>query len=101
MIVVPGAQQSAANQVVYLPFLSGQTGIFRRGCCGNDGVVIRDLGIVNEPPPQWALPGAGRKVGLIQCRDRLDDPRQRYRRILRQMPAVGSRFENDPTAAAL
>jgi hypothetical protein len=34
-------------------------------------VVIRNLGIVNEPPSEWALPGSGRKLGPIGRRDRL------------------------------
>ena len=56
--------------------------------------MISDLGIVDEPPSQRALPAAGRKVCVIGRRDRLDNPRQRYRRILRQMPAVGARVAN-------
>ena len=54
-------------------------------------MVIGDLGIVDEPPSQRTLPGAGRQVLPIGRRDRLDDPRQRGRHILRQVPAVGAR----------
>lgn len=53
-------------------------------------MVISDRGIVDEPPAQRALAGAGRKVCLIGRRDRLDDPRQRYRYILRQMPSIAN-----------
>ena len=91
VIVMPGTQQAAANQVVDPAFLTRQPGLLRRRRRRNDGVVISDLGIVDEPPSQRTLPRTGRKMRLIGNRDRLDDLRQRGRHILRQMSAVRSR----------
>ena len=71
MIVVPGAQQAAADQIVDLALVGGEIAALGRGRGGDDGVVVGDLGIVDEAPSQRTLAGAGRQMLAIRRLDRL------------------------------
>ena len=95
MIVLPGAEQAPADQVVDLALVVRQAGLPERYCGWNDGVVIGHLGIVNEPSPQGALARAGRQVVTIRTFDILDDRWQRRHHILREVPAVRARIANE------
>ena len=55
-------------------------------------MVVGHLRVVDEPPPERALARARRQVLAVRRRDRFDDPRQRARHVLREMPAVGARI---------
>src|ERR1019366_4095843 len=50
VVVVPGAEQAAADQVVDLVFVRRRAGLFARRGGGNDGVMVGDLGVVDEAP---------------------------------------------------
>ncbi len=92
VVVVPGAQQAAADQVVDLALVRRERRALGRGGGGDDGVVVGDLGIVHEAAAQRTLAGAGRKLLAIRRGDGLDDARQGLRHVLREVPAVGARI---------
>ena len=55
MILMPAAQQPAADQVVNLPLIRRQIRAVRRSHRGDNRVVIADLRIIHKPPPQRLL----------------------------------------------
>ena len=70
MVIVPGHQQAAANQVVQLLLVAGQSAGRRRR--RNDGVMVADLGVIHEARTQRSLAGAGRqsvRIGRLHRRD--------------------------------
>ena len=91
VVLVPGAQQAAADQVVDVRL--GRTGRQGRaaGAGGNDGVMIGDLGVVDETRPQRPRSGAGREQIAVGRGDRVDDLAQPRRHVAREVAAVGAR----------
>ena len=65
VVFVPGAEQAAADEVVDLAFVGRRAGMVGRSGGGDDGVVVGDLGVVDEAAAQRSLPGAGREVFAI------------------------------------
>ena len=83
VVLLPGAEQATANQIVNLALLSGHARLFGRDRSGNDGVVIGHLRIVDESPSERALARAGRQALAKGSLDRFNDARQRGGHILR------------------
>ena len=61
-------------------------------------MVVGHLGVVDEPPPQGALPRAGCKMLQVRPFDVLDDPRQGPRHLLREVSAVRARITDELVA---
>ncbi len=94
MVVVPGREQAAADEVVDL-LLFGRQRPVGRDAGRDDGVVVGDLRVVHKAPAQRPLAGAGREQLAVGLRDGLDHPRQRLRHILREMAAVRARIADE------
>ena len=92
VVLVPGAQQPPANQIVNLMLVRRQRNPLGPRRCRNDRVMVADLGIVHEAPSQRPFTSARSQVLAVRFLNRLDDAGQRARHILRQMPAIGARI---------
>src|SRR5947208_1847037 len=86
VILLPGAQETTANQVVNLTLISGQARAIRRNGCRDDRMVIRHLRIVDEPLSEWLLARARNQLLAKGRLNDLDNPRQCMRDVLREMP---------------
>ena len=99
VVVVPGAEQAAADEVVDLALVGRERGLAGRGGGGNDGVVIGDLGVVDEAAAEGTLAGAGREVLAIGRGDGVRPPRGRVcGHILREVAAIGARIADQLVA---
>ncbi len=98
VVVVPGAEQAPADEVIDLALLSGQAGALRRNSGRDYGVMVRDLGVVHKAPPERALAGAGRKLLAIGPFDHAHNARQCAGHVLRQVAAVGPRIADQLVA---
>ncbi len=92
MVLVPGAQQAPADQVVDAVFLGGEVGSAGRSGGGDDGVMVGDLGIVDIAAAEGAFAGSGRELLAVGFGDGSDDARQGSGDILRKMTAIGTRI---------
>ena len=88
MVLMPGAQEAAADEVVDFLFVRGN--VARPGCGGNDGVVVTDFGVVHKALAQGALACSGGEVFAIRAGDGSDDAWQGAGDIGGQMAAVGA-----------
>ena len=96
VVVLPGAEQAPAVQIVDLALVGRQARHFReRLRSGIDGVVIGHLGVVDEPSSQDALARAGRQMLPIRSFDALDGLRQCQRHILQEVSAVRARIADE------
>ncbi len=70
VFVVPGHEQPSADEIVHSALVEREGLPQGRDGRGNDGVVISDLGVVDEAPPQGSLAGTlgqDRAVGIAHC----------------------------------
>ena len=90
---MPGLQQPPADERVDLLLVGAQP--VRRARGGDDGVVIADLGVVDEAARERALPRARRDVRLVRRADGAGDGTQRARHLGGEVPAVGARIADE------
>ena len=95
VIVMPGAEQAPANQIVDGALVLGHGGLLGRHGCRDDRVVIGHFRVVDEPSPERTHSCTGRELRAIRRFDRLDDARKRLCHILRQVTAVRSRIADE------
>ncbi len=70
MVLVPGREQAAADQVVELALLVAERERGGRRGGGEDGMVIGDPRVVDEAAAERPLAGAGREQLAVGCGDR-------------------------------
>src|SRR5207248_8326875 len=91
---MPGAQQSTADQIINISLINREARLFGRDPSGNDGMMIANLGVIDESPPQGVFAGPGCEKSAIRRLDPLNDPRQGPRDIFRQISAVRAGIAN-------
>ena len=90
VVVVVGGEEAPAHEIVEVAFFDGEIGAGRGGGGGDDGVVVGDLGVVDEAVRKGPLAGAfGDEVGVLRG-DGFDDGGEADGDGLGEMAGVGS-----------
>ena len=91
MIIVPGHEQAATDQVIDFSFLRRQYAS-GRDWRGNNGVMVRNFAVINKATAQRALAGSCCQPIPIRFLNRRHHCAQRSRDRHGEMAAVGARI---------
>ncbi len=95
MIIVPGLEEAAADEIVDPLLVGAEQALAGRGRGGDDRVVIGDAGVVDEAPAEGLDAAPRRDKARVAAGDGLDHGAERGGGVLREVAAVGARVAEE------